>query len=95
MNQTQHSTLLLCAVLGFLLGLVLLAFQFQNQQAESNLVADQNKLAQLQDELGRGEIRRRVLQNVVGDLTSIAPQKPEVQGMLSHYGVNLKNEQPR
>ena len=95
MNSAQNRTLSVLALLGFLLGLALLAFQFQNQRAETHLVADQSKFTQLQEELGRGEVSRRVLQNIVGDLSAMAPQKPEVQGMLSRYGVNLKNEQSR
>ena len=93
--MAQSRTLSVVALLGFLLGLGLLAFQFQNQRAETNLLADQTKLTGLQGELSRGEISRRLLQNIVNDLSSIAPQKPEVQNMLSRYGINLKNEPSR
>jgi HAMP domain-containing protein len=90
MSRSQHWTLLIFALSSFIFAAALVALHFQNQRIESKVLADQNKLSSLQDEIGRGEISRRVTQNVVQDLSGLASKKPEVQNLLARYGITLK-----
>lgn len=90
MSRAQYWTLTAFSILGFVLGVMLLFFGFYNQSVEKDLTANQNKVARLQQEAAQGELSRRVLENVVGDLSAISGQKPEVQSLLSRYGITVR-----
>lgn len=89
MTRPQYLLLLVCACLGFALGATLLSMHLVNQRAEADLAADQVKLARQQEEINRGEVSRRVIQNLVQDLSGIS-QKAEVQNLLARYGITLR-----
>lgn len=94
MNHAQRLLVLICAIISFGLGVALLSLHLVNQRAEANLLADQTKLARLQEDLSRGEVSRRLVQNIATDLSGMAASKPEVQSMLARYGITLrKNSQ--
>jgi len=90
MTRAQHSLLLLFSVIALVFGASLFTLHLLNQRAESNLIANQTKLARQQEEMNRGEVSRRVIQNLVQDLSGLAGQKSEVQNMLARYGITLR-----
>jgi hypothetical protein len=89
MTRPQYLLLLVCSVIALVLGATSLTLHCLSQRAETNLTADQLKLARQQEEINRGEVSRRVIQNLIQDLSGIA-QKPEVQNLLARYGITLR-----
>ena len=94
MNRAQHLLILISAIISFGLGVALLTLHLLNQRAETMLIADQVKLSRLQDDLRRGEVSRRLVQNIAGDLSGMAASKAEVQSMLARYGITLRKNSP-
>jgi hypothetical protein len=94
MNRAQQLLILICAVISFGLGAALLILHVSNQNAENKLMDAQGKLAKIQEDLNRGEVSRRLVQNIVNDLSTMSASKAEVQSMLARYGITLrKNSQ--
>lgn len=94
MTRPQYLLLMICALLSFALGATLLTFQFMNQRAEADLVAEQTKLAGFQEELNRGEISRRLTLSLAQDLSAFLSQKPEIQHLFARYGITLNKNAP-
>jgi hypothetical protein len=90
MSSSRNLILLICTGFSLLLGLTLLGLHLQNDRVEAEAVKAQTDLLRIQEELNRGELSRRVLQNVVQDLTATAGQKPEVQYIMTRYGVSIR-----
>ena len=94
MTRPQYWLLLIFAFCSFILGATLVGIHLRNQRAEADMVAEQTKLANFQEELNRGEISRRLTLSIAQDLSGLISQKPEIQHLFARYGITLNRNAP-
>jgi len=90
MSGAKYMILVLCTGLSLLFGVTLLVFHGWNDRVEKDVEEAQKNLLNVQTELQRGELSRRALQNIVGDLSTVAGSKPEVRSIMTRYGMSLR-----
>ncbi len=76
------------------LALALLALNLYQQHVETNLALKQTELNDFRTEINQGTISQRLVQGFVEDLTPMAENKPEIQSLLTRYGVLIKKNNP-
>ena len=90
MSSARYAALLTSTFLCALLAAMLLILGLYNRQAQTRLQGTQAEVNALQDEVSRGSLAQRYVQDILVGLSEMSEKKPAVQSLLARYGVTIK-----
>lgn len=88
MTSTQQRWFITLASTAAALAFALVALGVWSRLLEHQTLMRQRTLAQLQEEIDRGQTSEKIFLNIVQDL-SPAAHKPEIQALLGRYGIKV------
>ncbi len=88
MTSAQQRWFITLASTAAALAFALVALGIWSRILEHQTFLRQRTLAQLQEEIGRGQTSEKVFLNIVQDLSPVA-HKPEIQALLGRYGIKV------
>lgn len=91
MTPTQQRWLVTLASTAAAIAFALAALGVWSRILESQALSRQRTLAQLQEDINRGQASEKVFLSIVQDLAPIA-NKSDVQALLGRYGIKVANQ---
>jgi len=87
MTHARYVAMLVSAMVSCVLASTLLVLSIFNRQTERRVRMQQVEFNNLQNEINRGAASQRVVQNIIQELITMAPNKPNIQSLLARYGI--------
>ncbi|MCC7518796.1 MAG: hypothetical protein IT578_06385 [Verrucomicrobiae bacterium] len=94
MSPAQQRWLITLASTAAALAFALVALGVWSRILEHQSLSRQRELAQLQDDINRGQASEKVFLGIVQDLAPIA-HKAEIQALLGRYGIKVAPTPPK